>query len=130
MNARRTVFGLGAAVTTFLLVGAATIELLGVGGSPAVGILGVFAGVVAGLLAGVLAGTYGDTLPRSTGPALTAYATLGLVFVAIPTLSYINVPGADAVFSLPAHVGISVGAAIVAALLTAFRGRRPRPAVA
>lgn len=122
MNARTVALGAGTAVTTFLLAGAATVELLGAGEAPAIGIIGVFIGVVAGLLAGVIVSVYADRLSGIAASILVAYATFGVAFVAIAGMRYVNVPYADTVFTFPVHIGVSVMAAVVIALL-AIRGR-------
>lgn len=126
MNARRIALGAGTAVTTFLLVGAATIELLGTGEAPATGIIGVLVGLVAGLLAGGLVGAYAERLPGIAVSPLVGYATFGVAFLVIAGMSYVNVPGADSVFSFPVHVGASAAAAVFAALLAARGGRGER----
>jgi len=117
MNARTVALGAGTAMTTFLVAGAATIELLGAGEAPAIGILGVIVGLLAGLLAGGFSGAYGDRLSGLAASALVAYATFGIAFVAIAGMRYVNVPGADDVFSFPVHLGTSVVAAVAVALL-------------
>jgi hypothetical protein len=122
MNARIVALGAGTAVTTFLLAGAATVELLGAGEAPAIGIIGVFIGVVAGLLAGVIVSVYADRLSGIAALILVAYVTFGVAFVAIAGMRYVNVPYADTVFTFPVHIGVSVMAAVVIALL-AIRGR-------
>lgn len=113
---------MGTAITTFLLAGAATIVLLGAGEAPAIGIIGVFVGVVVGLLAGGITSVYGDRLSGTAALALFAYATFGVAFVGIAGMSYVNMPYADEVFTFPVHIGVSVVAAVVVALL-AIRGR-------
>lgn len=65
--------------------------------------------------------------PGVATAALTAYATLGPAFVAIAALSYVNVPGADDVFSFPVHVGTSTALAVVVGILTVYLGRPDRP---
>lgn len=125
MNARTIVLGGGTAVTTVLFVGAATIELLGGGEAPGIGILGVFVGLLAGLLAGGVVVVAGDRLGGLAASALVAYATFGVAVVAIAGLRYVNVPYADAVFSVPVHLGVSVLAAVVVALV-AHRERADR----
>lgn len=122
VNARLIVLGAGSAVTTFLLAGAATIELLGAGEAPAIGIIGVFVGIVVGLLAGVIVSMSADRLSGTAASALVAYATFGVAFVAIAGMRYVNVPYADTVFTFPIHIGVSVVAAVVVALF-AIRGR-------
>lgn len=130
MNLRSVAMGAGTAVTTFLLAGAATIELMGAGEAPAVGIIGVFVGVLAGLLAGAVVGVYADRLPGLATTGLVAYATFGVAFVAIAGLSYVNVPGADDVFTFPVHLATSVVVALAVALLAGRGsfGDRPVPA--
>lgn len=130
MNARSLALGVGTAVTTFLVVGAATIELLGAGEAPAVGILGVFVGFVAGLLAGGVAGTYADRLSGPAAAALAGYAAFGVAVVAVAGLKYVNVPYADDVFTFPVHLGVSVAAAVVVALLAGRSGLGERTGTA
>jgi len=124
MNARPIALGVGSAVTTFLLAGAATIELLGAGEAPAIGIVGVLVGVLAGLLAGGIVSAYADRLAGTAASALVAYATFGVAFVGIAGTRYVNLPYADDVFAFPVHVGLSVAAAVAVALL-ASRGGQP-----
>jgi len=121
MTTRSLALGAGTATTTFLLAGAATIELLGAGEAPGIGIVGVFVGVVVGLLAGGLVAVYADRLSGVAMSALVAYATFGVAVVAIAGLRYVNVPYADDVFTFPVHLGVSVAVAVVAAL-AASRG--------
>ncbi|MFT4892078.1 MAG: hypothetical protein ACI9YT_003019 [Halobacteriales archaeon] len=122
MNSRTIVLGAGTAITTFLLVGAATIELLGGGESPAIGILGVFVGLVAGMLAGGSVGVAADRLSGYPATFVVGYAAFGVAFLAIAGMSYVNVPGADDVFTFPVHIGVSVVVAVVFALV-AKQGR-------
>jgi hypothetical protein len=133
MSSRRYLLvGAAAAVTTFLLVGAVTIETLAglYGDSPGVGILGVFAGFAGALVAGLLVVARGDRLRGVAAAALVAYGTLGSSFLAIALLQYVNVPGADAVFTFPVHLGTSVLLAVVAGALDAQRPRGPEAATA
>jgi len=129
-STRRIALGIGTAVTTFLLAAVVVIESLGGGEAPGIGILGVLGGLVAGLLAGALVVASADRLSGVATAALATYATLGPAFVAIAGLSYANVPGADAVFTFPVHVGTSVVLAVVAGLLAVYLGRRPSPVAA
>ncbi|MFW6318085.1 MAG: permease [Halorubrum sp.] len=123
MNARTIALGLCAAITTFLVVGAVTIELLGAGESPGIGIVGVFVGFVAGLLAGGITAVYADRLSGVWASVLAAYAAFGAAVLAIAGLRYVNVPFADDVFTFPVHIGASLALAVVVAVVT-FR-RRP-----
>jgi hypothetical protein len=123
MNARTVAIALGSAVTTFLLVGAMTIELLGAGEAPGIGILGVFAGLVAGLVTGGLVAVTGDRIAGLLAAVLVGYATFGVTFLAIAGMSYINVPGADDVFSFDVHLAVSAVVAVIAALGTVYRGQ-------
>ena len=126
MNARTVALGTGAATTTFLVAGAATIELMGAGEAPGIGIVGVFVGVVSGLMAGVIVSVYAARLSGVAASVLVAYATFGVAFVAIAGLRYVNLPHADAVFTFPVHLGVSVVTAVVVALLTVRRSRGNR----
>jgi hypothetical protein len=126
MNARNSLLGLASAVTTFLLVGAATIATLSgqYGDSPGIGIIAVFVGVVAGLLVG---GGVAFAAGRLTGlarAAVVAYGTFGVTYLAVAGLSYVNVPGADDVFTFPVHLAVSLAFAAAAA---AFVGRGSPP---
>ena len=127
MNARTITLGVGTAVTTFLLAGAATIELLGAGESPGIGIIGVLVGLVVGLLAGGIVSGYAHRLTGIAVPVLVGYATLGIAFIAIAGMRYVNVPGADDVFTFPVHLSVSVVAAAVVALLAARKENMGQP---
>lgn len=130
MNIRTIAIGAGTAITTFLLAGAATIELLGAGEAPGIGILGVFVGLVAGLLAGGIVVVAADGLSRGPAALLVGYAAFGVAVLAIAGMSYVNVPGADDVFTFPVHIGASVGVAILFALAAwqgRLGGRSPHP---
>lgn len=124
MNAGTLLLGLGIAVTTFLLAGAASIELAPAawGDSPGVGIFAVFVGFVVGLLAGGVVAVRADRVSRVTLSALVGYAALGVAFLAIAAMSYVNVPGVDEVFTFPVQLGVSLLVAIVVAILVG-RGR-------
>lgn len=128
MDVRPIALGAGTTVTTSLLAGAGTIELLGAGEAPGIGIVGVFAGLVVGLLAGGIVGAYGDRVEGTAYSLLVGYATFGVALVAIAGLQYVNVPGADDAFTLPVHVGVSVLAAVVVAILDRRGGPGDRPA--
>ncbi|MFC4356918.1 permease [Halobium salinum] len=127
MNARTLILGLASAVTTFLVTGAVTIELLSglYGASPGVGILGVGVGGAVGLFTGVVVAFAFSRDRLSGGPAavLVAYGAFGVVFLAISGLRYVNVPGADELFTLPVHLLLSLVVAVTVATLV---GRRPR----
>lgn len=117
-------------VTTFLLAGAATIELLGAGEAPAIGIIGVFVGIITGLQAGGIVSVYADRLSGIAASALVAYAMFGVAVVAIAGTRYVKVPYADDVFTFPVHIGVSVVVAVVVALLTTRGGLGERTATA
>jgi hypothetical protein len=127
MNARTIAMGIGAAITTFLLAGATKIELLGAGEAPGIGIIGVLVGVIAGLLAGGLVSLFVDRLSGIARSVPVAYATFGAAYVVIAGMSYVNVPGADDVFTFPVHVGVSLIAAVVVALVASQGGLSGRP---
>ncbi|WP_324758503.1 permease [Haloarcula montana] len=118
MNPRTISLGLGTALSTFLLAGATTIELLGAGEAPGIGILGVFVGIIAGLLAGGVVSVSADRLSGIAASALVAYATFGVAFVTIAGIRYVNVPFADDVFTFAVQIGVSVVLAVAVALLT------------
>lgn len=126
MNPRYLLLGSASAVTTFLLAGAVTIEILSTwyGEGPGAGILGVLIGTIIGLLVGAAITSTGDRLSGLGAVALVAYAVFGVAFLAIAGLSYVNVPGADEVFTFPVHLAVSSVVSIVAAVL-ASRGRVP-----
>jgi hypothetical protein len=122
MNRRTLGLAIGSAITTFLLVGAATIELLGAGEAPGIGIVGVFVGVVAGLIAGGVVSGYGNRVAGLTERALIAYATFGIVFVGLAGIRYVNVPGADDVITFPVQIGVSVLGAVALAVVGPILG--------
>ncbi|MEF8825281.1 MAG: permease [Halapricum sp.] len=126
MNPRYFLLGLASAVTTFLLAGAVTIEILSTwyGEGPGVGILGVAVGVVVALLVGTVVTFTGDRLSGLRAAVLVAYGAFGVAFLAIAGMSYVNVPGVDEVFTFPVHLAASLVVAILAAVL-ASRGRGP-----
>lgn len=132
MNLRSFSLGAASAVTTFLVAAAATIAVTRIpfGDSPGVGILGVGAGFVAGLVVFVVVAVFAGRLSGASWAALVAYATLGVVFLGIAALSYVNVPGADAVFTFPVHIAVSVLLALGAGAFVFGRsggtsGRKP-----
>jgi hypothetical protein len=127
MSIRSIALGAGAAISTFLFAGATTIQLLGAGEAPGIGIIGVFVGLLAGLLAGGIVAVYADHLQGIAQSILVAYATFGVAIVTIAGMSYVNVPGADDVFTLPVHLGGSVLVAVVVALLDSRRRLQEQP---
>lgn len=126
MDTRNISLGLVSTVTSFLLAGAVTIEMLSTwyGESPGVGILGVRVGIVVALLVGAVVAFTGDRLSGLRAAALVAYGVFGVAFLAIAGLSYMNVPGADEVFTFPIHLAVNLVVATVVAGL-ASRGRVP-----
>ncbi len=112
------------------MAGAATIELLGAGEAPAIGIIGVFVGIITGLQAGGIVSVYADRLSGIAASALVAYAMFGVAVVAIAGTRYVKVPYADDVFTFPVHIGVSVVVAVVVALLTTRGGLGERTATA
>ena len=122
MNFRTIVLGIGTVVATFLLAGAATIELLGAGAAPGVVFLGVSVGLIAGLFADGIVSVYADPLSGIAASIRLGYAAFGVVIVAIEGLKYVNVPGADDVFSFPVLIGVNFRAAVVVASLASRGG--------
>ncbi|WP_435348235.1 permease [Haloarchaeobius sp. HRN-SO-5] len=113
MDARRSLTALGSGVTTFLLVGALVVEL--VGGDVPGGILGVLGGLVAGVAAtaGVWV-TLGEASDVARRVAL-GYATFGYAFVGIWFLRYAHVAGLRSTVDVPMQVGLSVALAVLVA---------------
>jgi hypothetical protein len=127
MNGRTLLLAVGSAATSFLFVGALALTVLGgrYGESPGVGILGVVAGVVAAAVTLLAVSLAVARLRTPAAEALVAYAAFGVAFLAIAALRYVDVPGADDVFTFPVHVGLSVLLAVAVAVLD---GRRRTPA--
>lgn len=130
MNPHKLAAVTGAAVTTFLLVGVATIEAVtaATGADIGPGIIGVFAGIMAGLVAASLVSWRWATLPEWSRSVLFGYAAFGLMMVLLAFLSYSNVPGADDYLSVERNLVI---AAATAAVVAMWRRQltRPTPAV-
>lgn len=126
MNLQRAAAVAGASVTSFLLVGAAVIEVVfaATGADVGPGIVGVFAGVVAGLLAAFLVAWRWAAVPERGRSALFGYAAFGLTIVFLASLSYVNVPGADTYLSVQRNVVIG---AVVALAVAVGRHRLDRP---
>lgn len=128
MNYQKLTAIAGAAVTTFLLVGAATIEAVtaATGADIGPGIVGVFAGVAAGLIAAWLVSWRWSSVADWGRSALLGYAVFGLTIVFLAFLSYVNTPGADEYLGLQVNLVI----AAVVALLVAVGRRQLRGPVA
>lgn len=126
MNPRKPIAALGAAATTFLLVGVVVIEAVAAatGADVGPGIVGVGVGALAELAALLLVGWRWDATSEPIHHVLLAYATVGLVFLFLSALSYVNVPGARTYLSVPLNVGIAVVAALVVAVVLRQTGRR------
>lgn len=122
---------IGAAVTTFLVVGAATIEAVtaAVGGDIGPGIVGVFVGAVAGLAAAVAVVWRWEAIDRRGRAVLLAYAAFGLTVLFLAFLSYVNVPGVDAYLDLGRNLLIAAVVALVAAVAVWRRGQLQSPGV-
>lgn len=118
MNIQKLATVAGAAVTTFLLVGAATIEAVtaATGADVGPGIVGVFAGLAAGLTAAAAVSWRWSTLADRGRAVLLAYAAFGLTIVFLAALSYVNVPGADAYLGLQVNLVIAAVVAVAAAI--------------
>lgn len=119
MSKRSVLLAVASAVTTVLAVGAVVIELLSglYGESPGVGMLGVFGGLVAGLLVGAAVVLVAGRLTGVAETALVAYGAFGVAFLAVAALRYVNAPGADAVFTFPVQLAVSLLFALIAAAL-------------
>ncbi|MFB6353894.1 MAG: permease [Halobacteriales archaeon] len=124
MTLRKLAAVVGAGVTTFLVIGAATIEALTatIGGDIGPGIVGVLVGAVAGLLAVAAVQWRWSALDRRWRSALLGYAAFGLTVLFLAFLSYVNVPGVDDYLGLPLNLGIAAVVALVAAGLSVRAG--------
>lgn len=122
MHIRKLGTVIGAAVTTFLVVGAATIEALtaAVGGEIGPGIVGVVAGAVAALVAAVVVVSRWDGLTRRGRCVLLGYGTFGLTLLFLAFLSYVDAGRVDENLG----VGGTLSVAAVVALVTAVVGWR------
>ncbi len=126
MNFHKFAAVAGAAVTTFLLVGAATIEAVtaATGADIGPGIIGVFAGIAAGLAAATLVSWRWPALREWHRSLLLGYAAFGLTMVGLAFLSYVNTPGVDDYLSIDRNLVI---AAFTAAVVALWRRRLVRP---
>jgi hypothetical protein len=117
VTTRRVAVGIACGITTFLLSGAVTISVLGgkYGESPGVGILGVATGLVAGLIAAVVVGAIVDRSRGAVATALVWYGSFGTAFLVIAGARYVNVPGADELFTFQIQLLVSALAAAVVA---------------
>ena len=118
MNLQKYVAVAGAAVTSFLLVGAATIEVVYAATQADVGpgIIGVFAGVVAGLIAATLVTWRWGAVAEWVRSTLLGYAAFGLTILFLAFLSYVNTPGVDTYLDLRTNVVIGAAVAVVVAI--------------
>lgn len=116
---------LGTPATTFLLVAAAVIEAVSAatGADVGPGIVGVLVGAVAALAALVLVAWRWERLGDPARHALLGYATVGLTFLFLSALSYVNVPGARETLSVPLNAGIAVVVAVVVTAVAWQSGR-------
>lgn len=116
----------GAGATTFLLVGATTIEavMATIGGDIGPGIIGVVVGVLAGLVAVVAVALSWDRLANREHAVLVAYASFGLTLLLLAALSYVNVPGADEYLGFERNLVIAFVVALGAAIAVRQRDRR------
>lgn len=128
MTVQKLVPVLGAAVTTFLLAGAATIEVLTatMGGDIGPGIVGVFAGLLAGVVVGVAVASRWPRLgPRGRAVTL-GYAVFGLALLFLALLSYVNLPVIAPHLSLRSNLVIAAFAAIAIGFKVWRRGALAR----
>lgn len=117
MTPRKLATLLGTPVTTFLVVGAAVIEGLtaATGADVGPGIVGVVGGALAAIAAFLLVGWRWAGLSETARTLLLGYATLGLAFLFLSALSYVDVPGARQYLSIPLNAGIAVVVAVFVA---------------
>ena len=127
MDAQRIAALAGSAVTTFLLVTAAVIEVVfgTTGADVGPGIVGVTVGALAALAAVVAVAVGWSRLDPSARWAVTGYGAFGLTIVFLAGLSYVNVPGADAYLGLSVNLVIAAAVAVVVAVGGWQRSRGP-----
>jgi hypothetical protein len=119
MNLRRLATAVGSGTSTFLIVGAAVIELVGV--DIAAGIVGVFSGFIAALVATASVFGWWGRIGSSLRRVLDAYAAFGLAFVFVWFLRYGHVANLDDVVDVPGQLAIAVVVAIAVYLWSWWR---------
>lgn len=120
MGFRRFLVGLGAGITTFLLVAVVVIEAVAV--DPGAGILGVLAGaIIGGAILGAVAYKFEDA-DAALQSGIQAVAAFGYTALVLFFLEYANVAGLRSVIDT---VSIAVTATI-AAVVTFFASRTRR----
>ena len=126
MDGRMLLAAIGSGVTTLLLVGAIVIEAVAgaTGADVGPGIVGVAVGVLAALVALVLVVARWSRLSATARHLVLGYAAFGLAFLGLSALSYVNVPGARQVLSVPLNAGIALVVAVLVAAVSQLRTRR------
>jgi len=127
MTPRHLLAALGAAATTFLLVGAVVIEVVSAatGADVGPGIVGVGVGALAAIAALALVSWRWNRLSEAAQHLVLGYAAFGLAFLLLSALSYVNVPGARTYLSVPLNAGIAAVVAVVVALGLRWLDGRP-----
>lgn len=123
MDSRPLAVAIGAGVTTFLAVGAATIELVGV--DIVAGIVGVLVGALAAVVAAVLVALRGRQLGAAGQSLLVGYAAFGVTYLVLAALAYVNAPGARSVLTVRRQIAVGAVVAVVVAAVAWWRGGRP-----
>lgn len=120
MTARNILTGVGAGVTTFLLITVAVIELLPFEFSA---ILGLPVGFLAGLA--VLVGFWSirKDLDPGISRAVSAYGTFGLAVLVLFLLDYVNIGIGERSVGTVIGVGVVAGAVVYVILWSVDRGR-------
>lgn len=129
MNLQRLATVAGAGVTTILVVGAATIEIVTavVGGDIGPGIVGVGVGLLAGLAAVAAVQWRWGRLEHRSRSVFFGYAAFGLTVLFLAFLSYVNVPGVDEYLDFALNLYIAAAVAVAAAVATWQRPPRSNP---
>lgn len=124
MNLQKWASVLGSALTSFLLAGAATIELLmaTIGGDIAPGIIGVFTGSIAGLAVGAAVASQWPALGGGRRAAVLGYSVFGLAMLFLALLSYVHTPVIAQYLGLRPNLVI---AAVVAIAVWLAASRQP-----
>jgi len=120
VNYRRLATAIGSGFSTFPIVGAAVIEL--VGGDIGAGIVGVFAGFIAALTAVVVVFATWSRIGPRLRPLLDGYAAFGLAFFAVWFLRYGHVANLDEYVDIPGQIGIALAVGIAVSVISWLRG--------
>lgn len=120
MTARDILTGVGAGVTTFLLVTVAVIELLPFEFSA---IIGLPVGLLAGLAVFVGFWSIRNDIDPGISRVVSAYGTFGLVVLVLFIFDYVNIGIGEQSVETVSGVGVVAGAVVYVALWAVDRNR-------